>query len=102
MVIVTPSPFVLPKRVALNARTPCRLDDCEAVDALASFPICLSSAALARRIGADSVLNPQSLKQIVLNCTSAIDETEGAIMCLTTPERFVLLFWQAFKEMVRW
>ena len=48
------------------------------------------------------VLKPQSLKQIVLNCTSAIDETEGAIKRLTPPECFVLLFWQAFKEMVRW
>jgi hypothetical protein len=48
------------------------------------------------------VLKPQSLKQIALNRTSAIDDTEGAIKRLTPPERFVLLFWQAFKEMVRW
>jgi len=36
---------------------------------------------------------PQSLKQIVLNYTSAIDETEGAIKRLTTPQCLVLLFW---------
>ena len=53
------------------------------------------------KIGANAVLKPQPLKQIVLNCTSAIDETKGAIKRLTSPERFVLLFWQAFKLMVR-
>ena len=58
-------------------------------------------AALARPIGADAVLKPQSFKQIVLNRAPAIDETEGAIKCLTPPECFVLLFWQAFKVIVR-
>src|SRR5450755_5189803 len=45
-----------------------------------------------------AVLKSQSFKQIVLNYTSAIDKTEGAIKRLTPPERFVLLFWQAFKK----
>jgi hypothetical protein len=40
-----------------------------------------------------SALKPQPLEHIVLNRPPAIDEAEGAIKCLTTPERFVLLFW---------
>ena len=56
-------------------------------------------ASLARRF---SALKPQPLEQVVLNRPTAIDEAEGAIKRLTPPECFVLLFWQAFKEMVRW
>ncbi len=40
-----------------------------------------------------SALKPQSLEQIVLNSPPAIDEAEGAIKRLTTPQRLVLLFW---------
>jgi hypothetical protein len=40
------SPCSTAECVALDARTPCGLDNCAAVEALASFPICLSSASL--------------------------------------------------------